>query len=559
MAGREQPYDPYIPSGSNGQTGGQHEGGNARTAAIQSQIDDTVNVMKKNLESVAQRGEHIDQLQDKSENLNQSAQGFRRGANRVRKQMWWKNMKMRIWIIVGIIVLLLIIIIPSAVDSADYPSGQHESLPSMDSDALNLASMGYDPTLRRNYSVISVLAVGFSLTNSWWGISGALVTGINSGGPVLFIYGIMLICLISICVGISLSELASAMPNAGGQYFWASELAPRGWADLTSYLTGWFAWAGAIFTSSSVALGTASAIVGCWQLSHPDFTHECPSLAFIVGLINCNYSFACLDCACHLAEELPKPERAIPVAILGTVAIGFFTSWFYVISLFYSLNDLDKVTGTSTLVPLLELFYQALGNKAGAIVLEALVVATGIWCLVASHTWQSRLCWSFARDGGIPLPSLWARVETGRGDVPLAAHSLSCFLVGALGLLYLGSSTAFNSIVTAVVVLLYVSYAIPVICLLVKGRDNIRHGPFWLGKVGLLSNIVLLVWTLFTIVMYSFPFARPVEASIYAVVVLILTIDWFARGRRNYRGQTRRHEDAAAKVPIEEEIGAAKQ
>ena len=69
--------------------------------------------MKKNLESVAQRGEHIDQLQDKSENLNQSAQGFRRGANRVRKQMWWKNMKMRIWIIVGIVVLLLIIIIPS--------------------------------------------------------------------------------------------------------------------------------------------------------------------------------------------------------------------------------------------------------------------------------------------------------------------------------------------------------------------------------------------------------------------------------------------------------------
>ncbi|KAL9131422.1 MAG: hypothetical protein Q9217_000636 [Psora testacea] len=118
MAGREQPYDPYIPSASNGAAGqGQYDGGSARTAAIQSQIDDTVNVMKKNLESVAQRGEHIDQLQDKSENLNQSAQGFRRGANRVRKQMWWKNMKMRIWIIVGIIVLLLIIIIPSVVAS----------------------------------------------------------------------------------------------------------------------------------------------------------------------------------------------------------------------------------------------------------------------------------------------------------------------------------------------------------------------------------------------------------------------------------------------------------
>jgi len=115
MASREPPYDPYIPAGGSGAGGSaQYEGGNPRTAAIQSQIDDTVNVMKKNLESVAQRGEHIDQLQDKSENLNQSAQGFRRGANRVRKQMWWKNVKMRIWIIVGIIVLLLLIIIPIA-------------------------------------------------------------------------------------------------------------------------------------------------------------------------------------------------------------------------------------------------------------------------------------------------------------------------------------------------------------------------------------------------------------------------------------------------------------
>ena len=69
--------------------------------------------MSENLRNLDKRGAQIDQLQDKSENLNQSAQGFRRGANRVRKQMWWKNMKMRMWIIVGIIVLLLIIIIPS--------------------------------------------------------------------------------------------------------------------------------------------------------------------------------------------------------------------------------------------------------------------------------------------------------------------------------------------------------------------------------------------------------------------------------------------------------------
>ena len=46
------------------------------------------------------------------DNLAQSAQGFRRGANRVRKQMWWKDMKMRMCIALGIIILLVIIIVP---------------------------------------------------------------------------------------------------------------------------------------------------------------------------------------------------------------------------------------------------------------------------------------------------------------------------------------------------------------------------------------------------------------------------------------------------------------
>lgn len=86
---------------------------------------------------------------------------------------------------------------------------------SLDADAMKLAEMGYKQDLKRNYTVLSVLGVGFSLTNSWWGISAALITGINSGGTVLIVYGIILLALISTCVGITLSELASAYPNAG--------------------------------------------------------------------------------------------------------------------------------------------------------------------------------------------------------------------------------------------------------------------------------------------------------------------------------------------------------
>lgn len=197
---------------------------------------------------------------------------------------------------------------------------------------------------------------------------------------------------------------------------------------------------------------------------------------------------------------------------MGTVAIGFVTSWIFSIALFFSMNSLSDLSSTHTLVPILALYNQALQSKAGAIVLEAMFIATGIWCLVASHTWQSRLCWSFARDGGLP-GSKWLSHVDRRVDVPIPAHIVSNVIVLLLGLLYIGSYTAFNSMVTACIVLLYMSYSIPVVCLLVKGRNNIRHGPFWLGPIGLISNIVLLLWTAFTLIMYSFPFVRPVVAG----------------------------------------------
>jgi vesicle-associated membrane protein 4 len=67
--------------------------------------------MRENINKVAERGERLDSLQDKTDNLAVSAQGFRRGANRVRKQMWWKDMKMRMCLLSGIIIIIVIIIV----------------------------------------------------------------------------------------------------------------------------------------------------------------------------------------------------------------------------------------------------------------------------------------------------------------------------------------------------------------------------------------------------------------------------------------------------------------
>ncbi|CAN8100206.1 unnamed protein product [Discula destructiva] len=95
----------------------ESQGGSSdpRIAQIQNTMQGTIEDMRKNIDLSNQRGGKIDDLQNKTDNLATSAQGFRRGANRVRKQMWWKDMKMRMCIIAGIIILILIIVIPIVV------------------------------------------------------------------------------------------------------------------------------------------------------------------------------------------------------------------------------------------------------------------------------------------------------------------------------------------------------------------------------------------------------------------------------------------------------------
>ncbi|KAI8826543.1 synaptobrevin, partial [Fimicolochytrium jonesii] len=82
----------------------------SKTGQVQNQVNEVVGIMQDNINKVMQRGEQLDTLQNKTDDLQQSSLQFQRGASRVRKQMWWKDMKMKL-IIGGIVAVILIIII----------------------------------------------------------------------------------------------------------------------------------------------------------------------------------------------------------------------------------------------------------------------------------------------------------------------------------------------------------------------------------------------------------------------------------------------------------------
>ena len=76
------------------------------------QIDDTVTVMKQNINKVAERGENLDNLGQQTEVLAQNSNDFNNRARGIRREMTWKNNKMKIWIGLAVLFIVLVVVIP---------------------------------------------------------------------------------------------------------------------------------------------------------------------------------------------------------------------------------------------------------------------------------------------------------------------------------------------------------------------------------------------------------------------------------------------------------------
>ena len=72
----------------------------------QQEIDNVKGIMTENIERVLERGERIDLLVDKTDRLGVGAHDFRMRSRSLKRQMWWKNMKLMV--LLGIVVVFLL-------------------------------------------------------------------------------------------------------------------------------------------------------------------------------------------------------------------------------------------------------------------------------------------------------------------------------------------------------------------------------------------------------------------------------------------------------------------
>ena len=435
-------------------------------------------------------------------------------------------------------------------------------------DVQELNALGYAQELFRTMGGFSNFAISFSIISILTGAVTLYSHGLVMGGPAEMAFGWPLVSVFTLAVAVSMAELASAMPTSGAMYHWSCRLGGKGWGWFTAWfnIVGQLAalagidYGCALFVTPLVGLQTTTGnvltVYAAILLSHAVINHVGIRLvarlndlsvavhvvgvcaivgavlivapkqpigfvfarvtsnaqgwpywwAFVVGLLQAQWTFTGYDASASVSEETVDPRRRVPWGIVLAVVVSSVVGYLLLIALTLAIKDIPSVlnahdAGGHEIPAVIAILTGALGERAGGLVTA--LAAMAMWfCGLSAVTWTSRVIYAFARDEGMPASAIWKRVSPGHlTPAPAIWLSVAVAFVATI-------SSGTYAVVTSISVIgLYVSYIVPVF-LAWRARGSageVPRGPWHLGGLGSAVNLIAMLWVVFITVILAIP------------------------------------------------------
>ncbi|KAF4771459.1 hypothetical protein N7455_007747 [Penicillium solitum] len=264
--------------------------------------------------------------------------------------------------------------------------------------------------------------------------------------------------------------------------------------------------------------------------------------ATLVGFSTTITALIGYDCAVHMSEEIKDASETLPKAMITSVCVNAACGFLMLVTVCFTLGDIDDILATPTGYPFMQVFYNATESLPGTNTMTAIIVLTLTASTITEVATASRQLWSFARDRGLPFSEFFGYVNPS-WNIPLNAVMVSLVVTILLSLINIGSTTALLAIVTLTIGAMMSSYIITIGCVLLK---RIRGQPLpprkWtLGRFGMAINIGALCFLFPVFVFAFFPLTSTVEpdtmnwcAVMYGGILIIAVVYYVLRGRHHY-------------------------
>ena len=137
--------------------------------------------------------------------------------------------------------------------------------------------------------------------------------------------------------------------------------------------------------------------------------------AFVVGLLQAQWTFTGYDASASVSEETVDPRRRVPWGIVMAVVVSSVVGYLLLIALTLAIKDIPAVLNArdargNEIPAVIAILVGALGDRVGS--LFTALAAMAMWfCGLSAVTWSSRTIYAFARDDGLPGSALWQQRE----------------------------------------------------------------------------------------------------------------------------------------------------
>src|SRR6185295_3972519 len=367
-------------------------------------------------------------------------------------------------------------------------------------DSEELGALGYAQELFRTMGGFSNFAISFSIISILTGAVTLYGHGLTMGGPAEMAFGWPIVTLFTLAVAMSMAELASTLPTAGAMYHWSSRLGGKGWGWFTAWfnivgnltvlagidygcalfvtpllglnatITNRLAVYAAILISHALInhygirfvallndLSVAVHIIGVFAIVAALFIFAPKQplsfffsavtnnpqgspywWAFIIGLLQAQWTFTGYDASASVSEETVDPRRRVPWGMIMAVVVSSIAGYLLLIALTLVIKDIPGVLSAkdssgNDMPAVIAILQSGLGERAGSIFSG--LAAMAMWfCGLSAVTWCSRVIYAFSRDNGMPASSIWKQVSS-KHQTPAPAIWL-CIAVAFLAAIY---------------------------------------------------------------------------------------------------------------------------
>ncbi|KAI7901031.1 amino acid permease-domain-containing protein [Cokeromyces recurvatus] len=266
--------------------------------------------------------------------------------------------------------------------------------------------------------------------------------------------------------------------------------------------------------------------------------------AWLIGLLQAQFTLNGYDTAAHVSEETRSAQRSSPIGIVMAIGISAIAGTILMIACAFMIQDFDtQIVNSHFSMAITQVFIDGLGVAWTMWFLVIILVAmyfAGAAVIVGS----SRQTYAFARDGAMPFSKWLSKLTTTK--VPANAVWFNIIFAAILGIPYLFSEVAFETIVSINTISANLSYFVPIWLRITMARNRFQKGPFHLGKWSIPCGVIASAWILFTSVLFMLPTQWPVTVSNmnfaiipFVVVIGLASFVYLISGRKWFTGPVR--------------------